>query len=313
MEKPFKFAAATKLWSGLLSGLLAPSLAYACACGCGIFDVGTSYMFPDGPGGMAFLQYDYQDQNHNWSDTSAAPAGNNGDKEIQTQFITLGLQYMFNRSWGIQAEVPYDYRSFKADDGTGQILTRSWNQLGDIRVRGLYTGFFSDMSAGITFGLKLPTGSHTFAPEFVDRDTQLGTGSTDILLGGFYHGDLTKDGNWGWFAQLQLAVPTLIQAQYRPGLELDTAAGIDYKGIVLGRVHIVPLAQVIFAERTSDSGAAADPANTGYQRLLLAPGLELDIHPVKLNADVEFPVFQNVTGNQLVAPVLVKASLSYMF
>ena len=105
----------------------------------------------------------------------------------------------------------------------------------------------------------------------------------------------------------------LIQAQYRPGLELDTAAGIDYKGFALGRVHIVPLAQLIFAERASDSGAAADPPNTGYQRLLLAPGIEIDIHPVKINTDVEFPVFQHVTGNQLVAPVLVKASLSFMF
>ena len=313
MEKPFKFAAAVKLWSGLLAGLLAPSLASACACGCGIFDVGTSSMFPNGEGGTAYLQYDYQDQNQNWSGTSSAPAANNTDREIQTQFVTLGYQYLFNRSWGIQAEVPYGYRTFKADDGTGQILTRSWNQLGDIRVRGLYTGFFPDMSAGITFGLKLPTGSHLFAPEIVDRDTQLGTGSTDIMLGGFDHGDLTKDGNWGWFAQLQLDVPALIQAQYRPGLELDTAAGIDFKGLVLGRVHIVPLAQVIFSERTSDSDAAADPANTGYQRLLLAPGLELDIHPVKLYADVEFPVWQHLTGNQLVAPLLVKVSLSYMF
>ena len=313
MEKSFKFAAAAKLWSGLLVGLLAPGLAYACACGCSIFDVGTSSMFPSGEGGMAFVQYGYQDQNRNWSGTSSAPAANNSDREIQTQFVTLGMQYMFNQSWGVQAELPYDFRVFKSKDDDGNTVSRAWSQVGDLRVEGLYTGFFPDLSAGLTLGLKLPTGSHTFAPEFVDRDTQLGTGSTDILLGGFYRGHLTKDNQWGWFAQLQLDVPALIQSQYRPGLELDTAAGIDFKGLALGRIHIVPLAQVIFAERTSDSGAAADPANTGYQRLLLAPGLEVDVHPLKINADVEFPVFQNMTGNQLVAPVLVKASLSYMF
>lgn len=313
MEKPFKFAGVAKLRSGLLAGLLVPSLVYACACGCSIFDVGTSAMFPSGAGGMAFVQYGYQDQNRNWSGTSSAPAATNSDREIQTQFVTLGMQYMFNQSWGAQVELPYDFRDFKAKDTAGNTASRSWSQVGDLRVEGLYTGFFPEMSAGLTFGLKLPTGSHTFAPEFVDRDTQLGTGSTDILLGGFYRGDLTKDNQWGWFAQLQLDVPALIQSQYRPGLELDTAAGIDFKGIALGRVHIVPLAQVIFAERTSDHGAAADPSNTGYQRLLLAPGIEVDVHPVKINADVEFPVFQNVTGNQLIAPVLVKASLSYMF
>jgi hypothetical protein len=34
---------------------------------------------------------------------------------------------------------------------------------------------------------------------------------------------------------------------------------------------------------------------------------------VKLYADVELPVYQNVTGNQVVAPVLFKVSLSFMF
>ena len=32
---------------------------------------------------MGFLNYDYQDQNQNWSGNSTAPAANNGDKEIR--------------------------------------------------------------------------------------------------------------------------------------------------------------------------------------------------------------------------------------
>ncbi len=78
-------------------------------------------------------------------------------------------------------------------------------------------------------------------------------------------------------------------------------------------MKISPVAQVIFSERTGDIGAAANPANSGYQRILLSPGVEFHLHPVKLYADVELPVYQNVTGNQLVAPVLFKVSLSYMF
>jgi len=46
---------------------------------------------------------------------------------------------------------------------------------------------------------------------------------------------------------------------------------------------------------------------------LLSPGVEFRVHPVKIYADVELPVFQHVNGNQLVAPVLVKLNLSYMF
>ena len=297
-----------KIGGGLLAATLAPSMGWACACGCGVFDVGTSSMFPDGAGGTAFLQYDYQDQNRNWSGASQAPAANNDDKEIRTDFVTAGLQYMFNSSWGVQAEVPFAYRYFKTADGS-----TTWGSLGDIRVEGIYIGLMADLSAGVTFGVKLPTGNDNFNPGLVDRDTQIGSGSTDILLGGFYRHNLDRNQKWDWFAQLQLDVPVLIQAQYRPGVELDTAAGIDYKGWSVGRVKISPVGQVIFSERTSDSGAAANSENSGYQHILLSPGVEFHIHPVKFYADVELPVFQNVTGNQVVAPVLFKASVSFMF
>jgi hypothetical protein len=307
-------SAAVKIGCGLLAGVLAPGVVHACACGCSVFDVATSSMLPKGQGGMAFVQYAYQNQNRNWNGTSQAPAANNDDKQIETDFIMFGLQYLFNDKWGAQLEVPFDYRRFKADDGTGNIATHNWSQLGDIRIEGIYTGFFADLSAGVTFGLKLPTGSHTEDPDFVDRDTQIGTGSTDILLGGFYRGNLDRNQRWDWFAQLQLDVPVLIQDHYRPGLELDTAAGIDYKGFSLGRVKISPLAQVIFSERTSDSGAnSASPVASGYQRVMLSPGIEFHIHPVKIYADAEFPVYQHFTGDQLAAPVLFKVSMSWMF
>ena len=306
-----------KVCCGLLAGLLAPGIAHACACGCGVFDVGTSSMLPTGEGGAAFFQYDYQDQDQNWHGTSTAPAVKNDDKEITTDFFTLGLQYMFNRKWGVQAEVPFDYRTFKGmNEDTQKIGKASWMSLGDIRIEGVYTGFMPDLSAGVTFGVKLPTGNfRQTSPELdIDRDTQIGTGSTDILLGGFYRDNLDRNQQWDWFAQVQLDVPVLIQDHYRPGVELDAAAGIDYKGWSVGRAKISPLGQIIFSERTSDSGAnAAHPVASGYQRIMLSPGVEVHIHPVKIYADVEIPVFQNFTGDQLAAAVLFKFSISYMF
>ena len=307
-------SAAVKVGCGLLVGVLAPSVVHACACGCGVFDVGGSGMFPNGAGGMAFLQYDYMDQNRNWSGTSTAPAANNDDKEIESHFTTLGLQYMFNSSWGVQAELPYTFRYFKGtDDATSEIASHRWSGLGDIRVQAIYTGFSADLSSGVSLGLKLPTGSFHEDTDLVDRDTQIGSGSTDILLGGFYRGNLDKNQKWDWFAQFQLDMPVAIQDDYRPGIEFDSAAGIDYKGFSIGRVRISPLAQVLFSTRASDSGSNADPDNTGYERIMLSPGIEFHIHPVKIYADVEVPVFQNLTGNQLAAPVLFKVSMSYMF
>jgi len=264
---------------------------------------------------MAFLNYDYQNQNRNWNGTSPAPADNNDDKKIETLFVTLGLQYMFNRSWGVQVELPYWSRTFDTanDSAPPPTLSRTWNGLGDIRLKAIYTGFSEDLSTGLTFGLKLPTGSFNRNADLVDRDSQIGTGSTDILLGGFSRHQLTQNNSWSWFSQAELDLPTLKQGDYRPGLEADAAAGIYYNNLWLGRVHVTPLAQVIGSWRGRDNGAAADPENSGYQRVMLSPGIEFHIHPVKIYADAEFPVFQNVTGNQLAAPVLFKLSVSYMF
>ena len=52
---------------------------------------------------------------------------------------------------------------------------------------------------------------------------------------------------------------------------------------------------------------------SGYQRVLISPGVEYDINDVKLYGDVELPVWQHTNGNQLVAPVLVKLVVGYSF
>jgi hypothetical protein len=313
------YTTAVKIGGSILAVAVTPGLAYGCACGCSVFDVATSAMFPNGPGGMAWLQYDYMDQNQDWSGLEPGSADNNPDKEIQTHFITAGLQYMFNQHWGAQLEIPYDFRYFQGTDNAGNVVSHSWSQLGDIRLQGIYT--LADQSAGVTFGLKLPTGSYTEDPSadasnptgLVDRDTQIGTGSTDILLGGFYRGNLTPDDKWIWFAQAGLDAPTLVQANYRPGFELDTAAGIGCQAVQLGRAMVSPIGQLIFSARTHDVGALANPENSGYQRLMISPGVEVDIHPVRIYADIEVPVLQNFRGNQLTASVLYKFSVTYMF
>jgi hypothetical protein len=304
----------------VLAAVLAPGAAWGCACGCGVFDVGTSSMLPQGPGGMFFVEYNYMDQNMNWSNGRPAPAANNGDSDIRTDFTTYGLQYMFNRDWGLQVELPYDFRHYQAYGGGAT----TWSAFGDLRLEGIYTGFFPDMSAGVTFGLKLPTGDDTHdMTSILDRDTELGTGSTDLLLGGFYRHTLNSvlHGLY-WFAQAQLDVPVLTQGGYRPGVELDTSLGLYHQGLSLGKLKITPVAQVIPSERTSDTGSWAsggvnDPplgiSNSGYQRVLLSPGIEFDIHPVMIYADVEFDVLQFSRGNQLVAPQLFKLIISYNF
>ena len=289
--------------------LCLPLRLWACACGCGIFEVGGSEMLPQGSGTQLIYQASYLDQTDNWSGTSHAPDADNDDKHIRTLYQSVGLRHMFDRDWGISVSVPYDQRHFSTiDDGIPSVMDHG--QIGDIRIMGMYTGFSGDMSSGLTFGLKLANGDWK-VPGF-DRDTQLSTGSTDLLLGGYHQFRIGgMDSNWSGFADALLDTPVSTQGGYRPGTELDAAFGA-YPGNwqLAPGIEVTPVLQGLISLRRPDSGVASDAPNTGYSRLLAAPGLELRVKRLRVFADIEAPLWQNVRGNQLIAPWQAKLTIS---
>lgn len=309
---PRRLTAAFCFSATALTTLSAASSALACACGCGVFGVGTASLLPSGSGGQAFVEYDYMDQKDNRSGTARAPAADNDDKDIETSFFTVGGQYMFNRSWGVTVSAPYWARTFKTDDGGG-VGTFKHSAFGDVRLTGTYTGFSADMSTGLIFGLKLPTGD--FKAANFDRDTQIGTGSTDLLLGGYHLGPLTADRAFTYFAQGMWDHPVASQGGYKPGQEVNASLGVYYNGVEVpgGQVKISPVLQLIASARARDTGPEANPTGSGYSRTLISPGVELSSGEWKLYGDVGFPIYQHVNGDQLTAPVLFKLILSRGF
>ncbi len=294
---------------GLFS--LAPAAVCACACGCGVFDVGTASMFPHNAGGMVFVETDFMDQNENWSGTVRAPAADNADKRIRTGFMNLGVQYEFNRAWGVSVELPYWQRRFQTSDGAN-VDSFTHGAPGDIRIKGLYTGFSDDMSSGLSFGVKLPSGDSSYAN--FDPDTEIGTGSTDVLVGGYRLGNLSADGRYRYFAQAQGDLPVAHKSVYRPGAEVDATAGAYFEGWhVLPSWKLAPVLQVNASYRGHDGGWRGDPANSGYERLLVTPGVQLNADLFSVYADVGFPVYVNSSGNQLVATAFYRLNLSYRF
>ena len=304
--------------STLLSSMATAPRMEACACGCGIYEVGTSSMMPTGTGVETYFDYDYQDQNQNWSGNSEAPATDNDDKDIRTSWYNFGYQQMFNRNWGVRFEIPFENRHFVTTGGAAgnDIVSVNFSGIGDIRVEGIYTGFSPDLSSGLMFGLKLPTGSYTTEDAYddIDRDSEIGSGSTDLLLGGYKRIDFGSDSNWSGFSQALLDLPVLSQVQYRPGTEFDVAVGAYYTRFRIGRLKIAPLGQIKLSVRSQDTGAnSANPVASGFVRVLAAPGLELDLHPFKVYSDVELPLYYHFTGDQLVAKTLFRLNVSYMF
>lgn len=290
---------------------MSPAGCLACACGCGVFSVGTGALVADGAGQVAFLEYGHVDQDQNWSGTSSAPAADNADKDLRTSFYTVGAQFAFSRDWSASFSVPYIDRSVTgAESGVPETVHRAG--LGDARIFGKYTGLSADRSTGIEAGLKLPTGDYRFAG--FDRDSSLGTGTTDLLLGAYHLANLGADRQWTTFLRAQWAYALAQRAGYRPGDELDAILGISYAGWEFGRRGtLAPVLQLIGVERGRDRGTAGDPVNTGYRKLLLAPGLELDEGAFKIYAELEFAAFQDVDGDQLTARRQYKATISYRF
>lgn len=284
-----------------------PSPALACACGCAIFDVGTASLLPTGPGGQFFLEYDFLNQTTNWSGGHAAPGANNDDKKIRSDFMLMGGQYMIDNDWGVMAELPVTHRNVVAADG-GPVEEFDHTALGDARLMVNWSGFSPDMSTGVIVGVKLPTGDSTFSA--FEPDLQTGTGSTDLLLGAYHSGLLSGDGKWGYYAQTMWQHVIATQHDYTPGDELNSAAGVSYDaGWTMGTASIAPVFQAIVSWRGRDGGIG-DPANTGYTRLLVSPGLKVDFGTWRVYGDVEVPVAQTVNGNQLVAPVALKMIVS---
>jgi hypothetical protein len=316
----------------LLAGL-APIQAMACACGCGIFDAGITSITPqDSDSGLSvFARFSTMDQDANRQQGHAATPDDNADKRIKTDFYTLGATYVIRHKWMIMAELPLYDRKFTTTgaDAAGNPLieTVPLTAVGDAMLRVTYAGFSPAMTTGLGIGIKLPTGRiaspvDAFGGQPYDRDTMPGTGSTDLEVSGYHVGRVAGAAHWFVQAQYKFAVAT--RDHYRPGNEFNGGLGLAYD-LPAGQTIFSPTLQLIGSLRDRDSGNNAAPLNSGYQRLLIAPGLRVQItRKLSVYGDVAFPIAQYVnaagsiaagdgSAGQLVAPALFKLQVNYGF
>jgi len=299
--------------AGLAAVAVMSGTSWGCACGCCVLDINAGGSLPPASGGSVFLGLDHMDQNQNYFGAHKAPAADNGDKEIRTDFFNLGADYMFNRKNGISVLVPFEHRNFLTQDDTNpnQVDSFTHTAFGDVRIKGIYTGFSPDESTGVTYGVKLATGDSTY-PNF-DSDTEIGTGSTDLLLGEFHSGQFEHSRSLDWFEHVDFDQPVMIQHQYRPGAEVDGITGIFKPDRAGGNTRVIPFLQLIGSYRLRDTNVQADTYDSGYTRFLLAPAVEVHAGGLKFFGQVAVPIYQVTRGDQLVTADLVKFSVGKDF
>jgi hypothetical protein len=290
--------------------LVSAPVAKACgACGCTLNSDWASQGYAGRPGLRFDLRYDYFNQNQLRSGTKSVGRGSfdfPNDQEIQEKTInrnlTLTLDYSPTVDWGVAVVVPTfnRYHATIAAGDTEPSFSQG-NGLGDVRVLSRYQGFTDDHFIGVQFGVKLPTGGtkQTFnggaqAGEALDAGLQLGTGTTDLLLGVYAFGSLGQD--WGCFGQVLFQKPMAEKNGFKPGDGVNANFGLRYSGFS----RVTPHLQVNVRAEGRESGINADIDNSGATLAYLSPGLTFNISP-KFQVYIfgQVPIVQRVNGLQL--------------
>jgi len=268
------------------------------------------------PGFSADLSYTYINQSQpRYGSGTASPALlnslNGAGQEIEDYTTTRTTAAAFNytsETWGVNTLLPFLQRTHGTYGNPGYPTTATYSSssdsgIGDISIIGRYTGFSADKSAGIIAGLKLPTGSTNAnfnagaaVGTPLDRSLQIGTGSTDLILGGFFTGTISE---YGWFAQgtVQHAVATksIAGVNYRPGDAYALNTGIRYAKF---GAQFTPMLQLNYIHRAPDDigGTPLD----GGTLLYLAPGASIRLGGgTSVYSFIQLPVYQYVNGLQL--------------
>ena len=265
--------------------------------------------YANGGGFKVDVRYDFNNQNQPWSGKSAVStwpvAGTEQELQTLNQIYTVSLDYSDGKNWGLNVQLPYIFRTHDTNgfvfDGS-DAGSAQHQGLGDIKVVARAQIEVAEQTLGLQAGAKLATGNTTqvytsgaLAGTPLARSLQLGTGTTDSILGLYLFGKITS--NFDYYAQ-GLYQSAASQSQgYRPGDVVNATLGFRY----LGNTSVVPMIQFNACWIGQDAGVNADVANSGGQALFVSPGLAVPVAKY-FNAYLfwELPVYQNYNGYQLV-------------
>jgi hypothetical protein len=316
-----------KLWLGILV-LGAVAGEAGASCGSAFCMVNTDWNLRGvaaEPGLTLDLRYEYinQDQLRAGTDKVAVgqiPRDHDEVKTINRNYLAT-LDYTFNDKWGVSATVPWvDRIHSHLDNDTGAPVPEQWDfsDLGDIRVLGRYQMRSENRERaslsyyGLNFGLKLPTGKFDVVNadgETAERTLQPGTGTTDALLGAYYS-QLFGLSNSSWFVQALWQAPLNSREDFRPGQRLSINLGYSYG--LHDRIGL--MIQLNALHKARDSGAQAEPEDSGGNFLFVSPGINIVLsRNFQLYGFVQLPVYQYVNGVQLTADWAAMVGVSARF
>jgi hypothetical protein len=297
-----------------LAVALLPSLAYA-SCGSAFCTVNTNWTAQSAlvEAGSSFdLHYEYIDQTQPFAGGDKVAVGQIPAHHDEVSTLNRNLLATYSRSfgggWGLALSAPVGERDhLHIHHHHGENIDERWKftELGDVRVQGRYQFAsvgdpLNPSTSGIVFGLKLPTGRTGVTNddgELAERSMQPGTGTTDLILGGYYHQRLTAV-DASWFAQAQYQRALNSHAGYKPGSQFG--ADLGYRKGLGDKFGL--LVQLNLVRKGSDSGFDAEPADSGGRFVYASPGLSYAVSDnLQVYGFVQQALYRHVNGVQLTA------------
>jgi hypothetical protein len=270
------------------------------------------------PGTSLDLRYEFikQDQLRAGSSKTSVDTGEATEIRTINRNLVASLDYAAASGWGVTASLPLVARSHEhVVNDTQEAEAWNFTELGDMRVVGRYqfpVAAFQASSYGISFGAKLPTGRTDVANAdntVAERALQPGSGSTDLIVGGFYRHALAASAT-GWFAQGTWQHAVASHDGFEPGDQVALNAGMHH---ALSSALSVML-QLNMVHKEHDAGVNAEPELSGGSFVSLSPGVSYAVTPnSRLYGFVQTPVYQHVRGTQLTADWTAVLGFNHIF
>jgi hypothetical protein len=315
----------TKFWVGLFACALAAEA--GASCGTAFCMVNTNWNVQGvwtEPGLRLDLRFEYIDQDQPRAGSKRVGVGEIPQHHDEIRTLNRNwlatLDYTFNEAWGVSATLPVIDRdhSHIHNHGGAQLLDQwSFTEAGDVRVLGRRQWRAESAEAqrldffGATFGLKLPTGKHDVRnPQglLAERTLQPGSGTTDLLVGGYFHRVLSSGSSW--FADVLIQAPFDEHENFKPGVR--SSLDLGYRWEVAERLGL--MLQLNLLHRDRDSGSEAEPDNSGGRFVYVSPGVSyVLLEKLQAYAFLQLPLYQHVNGAQLTADWAFVTGLSVRF
>jgi len=288
---------------------------------------------------------------HSVSEPEVAQINNEGgsqevEKQTNNHYYTLGISYSPTADWNFRLFLPWVYRNHTTYGDSPNPLTPDLisgayvNDLfGDMRFVASYQGILPTHNLGVQLGVKFPTGNYggpnadgtgivgrhpvafSYGPNslnpspgnLLDTSLQPGTGSTDLVVGGYYYQAVSQNFDAFINGQYQFAVYHLLNdigADYRPGNLVNVSFGLRYEE----NPHVVPQVQVNVTHKSHDQGTLADSTDSAGTVVYISPGVTAMIAPnTHAYGFVQLPVYSNLQGYQLFPRWTASVGMSYAF